>query len=471
MASVSSTRSNDSYEAERASTSEKHERNLEKLKEDEEKTLLAAKQEYQERLKDLKKEANEEVRKLKEDSYDSHGRRFANLERDNIQEKGRLVDAYEAALAKSLNRNQEQENVYEDKLGTALNDANERSRAQVQTQKAEFVRMAEEKRMETEQTKKYLEGEIAKERMKSEKNTTQVIQENNTAIEKAMHAKNEKYNEYLKENHHRNQLMMEAKDKELMALKHTDDPTKVSPEARKKVEDAYYQRFSKDLAEERRVNAANTEALKNRNSNYQQNIRDGYSKRFGEMSQDLRERHLVEKQTLVKGYDDLENFSEQTKMSMQDRHQDQAKRTYQKHSSEMSLQEERSRERLKDQRAVLIDDKLKTKAELESKQRAQEREVNYKLTDLRRSYEKKILDQKDLHEKEMSTAKFEFDKRLQEQQRSSKKLLEERVKAYEAQLSQQESMSKEHSRLLTEHFEEELDKLKRTNARITQTKS
>lgn len=471
MASVSYTRSNDSYEAERASTAEKHERNLEKMKSDEEKTLTAAKEEYEERLRELRSEANEEIRKLKEDSYDSQGRRFTNMERENIQEKRRLTDAYEAALQKSQELNQNQEKVYESKLDTALSDANERTRSQVQTQKKEFIKMAEDKRKETDMTKRYLEGEIAKERLKSEKNTTQVIQDNNLAIEKAVHARSQMYDQRLKENNQRNKILMDEKEKELTELKYTDDPNKVSPEARKKVEDHYRLRFEKDLAEERRVSAANAEALKNRSTDFQRNVQDEYSQRYNEMSRDLRQRHLVEKQSLVKGYNDLEDLSEQTKMSMQDRFQDQAMRNYQKHSNELSLQEEKSRERLREQRETLLDDKLKDKEEIENKHRIQEREWNYKFADMRRSYEKKILDQKDAHEQAMSLAKLEFDKKLQEQQRSSKRLLDDRVKAYEMQLSQQESMAKESNRLLTEHFEEEIDKLKRTNARITQAKS
>ncbi len=468
---MNSTRSSESYDAERASVAEKHERSMNKAKEDEEKTLTSAKKEYQERLKELKEEANAEVRKLKEDSYDSSGKRFTTLERENLEEKRRLTDAYEAALAKAHQSREEQEDVYEEKLDRALNDASDRTRSQVQTQKKEFSRIAEENRREANEAKKVYEAEIAKEKVRSQRGTEQIVADNNASTNKAMAAHSAMYDEYLKENQKHQKAALTEKNREIQELKNTGDVKKISPEARRKIEETYQARFQTDLQAERASNAATVAAMRNRDQKYQQDLRDGYANKFHELGKDVREQNLAEKTALVSGYKELESRSENTKQLMQDKQVDQSKRSYQKHAGELTLQQKRNSEQLKEQRASLLDEKFKEKIELENKQRATERELGYKLTDTRRDFEKKLVEQKDQHEQEMSFAKFEFDKKLQDQQRTAKRLLDDRVRAYETQIKTMESQHKEHKRLLTEHYEEELDSMKRTNARITQTKS
>ena len=471
MASVSSTRSSDSYDVERAQVQDYHERDLDKLKSDEEKTLTAAKEEYQNRLKDLKDEANQEIRRLKEDSYDSQGRRLTNLERDNLNEKKRITEAYQSELSKEQDHGLERDRLYESKVRDALNTANEQNLSKIKTQKAEYIQLAEDQKAESSRAKKYFESELTQEKNKDKKNSEQLIQVSDKNQERALSERSQKYDDYIKENHKNTQFALQEKDQEIAELKNNTDPNKVSPEARKKVEEAYRQRFNRDLNEEKRINVANTESLKSGNANYEQSLRDSYSEKFNEMSKDLRSRYVAEKGAIARSYQDLESQSDVNQKYLVDRQVDQSQRTYQKNATELSLQNERNQERLKDQRESLIEDKYKAKEEFETKQKTQEREWGYKLTDTRREYEKKILDQKDLHEKEMEQVKFDFDKKLQEQQRTSKRLLEDRIKAYEAQLSTQESMHKEQGRLLTEHYDEELDKMKRTNARITQAKS
>ncbi len=444
---------------------------MDKVKEDEEKTLIAAKEEYQTRLRQLKEEANEEIRKLKEDSYDSQGRRFTNMERDNLVEKKRITDSYEAVLTKEQEQKAEREKLYSNKLEGVLASTNEQSNHQIEAQKADFARITQENRAEAERTKKTYEAEVTKERMSSQKNAEHIAELSNSNTEKTIKDKSEKYDQYIRENRKKTDMEMAQRDHEITDLKTTDDPRKVSPRAKDRLEQAYRQRFNQDLAEEKRVNELNMAALKNQTTSSQQSTRDLYAKNFHEMSNDLRMRHQTEKQALVQGYSELDARSQYQQKTMDERFRDHSQKSYQQHAEEMSLHEEKTQERLKDQRYSLLDDKFREKDELETKQRIEDREWRFKLTDTKREYEKKLVDQKELHEKEMSQAKFEFDKKLQEQQRTAKRYYDERVRAYEDQLKQQESMHKAKDRLLAEHYEEELDSIKRTNARITQAKS
>ena len=82
-----------------------------------------------------------------------------------------------------------------------------------------------------------------------------------------------------------------------------------------------------------------------------------------------------------------------------------------------------------------------------------------------------MTDERDLHEKAMASMKYENDKKLREQDRTSTRAMDDRVKAYEYQIKQQELAFKQREQFLTEHYQEELDKMKRSNARLIQTKS
>ena len=266
-------------------------------------------------------------------------------------------------------------------------------------------------------------------------------------------------------------MALAEKDQELNQLKNNTDPSKISPEARRKIEDIYNKRFQQQVAEERKSTAANLEAMRDQNQDVQQKVRDQYSQKFNELNKDLRGKYNIEKQMLVSGYHDLEAHSEALEKSLYDKQSNQSLRSSQKQAMELDLQERRNQERLTAQRENMVEERQNDKMDSQAKQRNVEREMSYKLSDIRRDYEKKIVDLKDEYEREKQYSKFDFDKKYQDQQRESKRILDDRIKAYEAQLKQQEAVHKERDRLLTEHYEEELDKMKRTNARITQAKS
>ena len=71
----------------------------------------------------------------------------------------------------------------------------------------------------------------------------------------------------------------------------------------------------------------------------------------------------------------------------------------------------------------------------------------------------------------MGDLRIEYDKKLRDMDRTSKRTLDDRVRAYEFQIKQQELAFKERERFLSEHYEEELDTMKRTNAHLIQKKS
>ena len=470
MASVGSTQDSNRYESERLAQ-ESVDRTFDKARDDDEKELAYVKEEYQTKIKDLKNQANEDVRRLKEDMYDSQGRKLSSMERDQLTEKKRIVHAYETALTKSDDKQQDLKKHYEARLSTALTDAHEQATRQMEAQQLEYSKMAQDRAVDSSVDKKSLADELAYEKHHNMQTTEHLVTLNDRDRENALAARSQVYDDYLKESHRNQRYAISQKDQEINDLRSTTDPFKISPEARRKIEDQYQSQFSKSLAVEKDVSDKNVDALKVQNQNFQQSSREAYQEKFAELSKNLRQNSALNNHGIAQGYAELKANSEMMKDNYEQKQKNQSARAYQQSTSQLEMQQKRSNEQLKVQQESLTDQRYKEMDTLEMKQRDQDRDWTFKLNDTRRGYEKKLTDQQDYHERAFSEAKFEFDKKLQEHDRQAKSLLDEFTKGHESQLKQQEEVFKQKERFLTEHFEEELDKVKRNNARNSEKKS
>ena len=420
---------------------------------------------------EIKKQAAEEVRKLKEESYDSLGRRYSDFEREGISERKRLAEAHRGELESITKEKNAREVYHSEKVQDVISTSNQKNIEMLSGQKEEFARTSAEQKRDADALKKYYETELSNEKYKNNRTTQKLVTENNSQSDRAINEQAKQYNEYIRKNREETQVKLNQKDDEIKKLSNVSDPTQVSLEARKKIDDYHYQRSSAELAEVNQRNQATVDALRDQNGKIVEQLHSENSGRLHELNRDLRTQYQSEKRGLERSYLDLESRAEMTESNLRAKHGDQQQRQYQKHAIEINQQEERHQESLKDQKAVLTEEKYREQEEVENKRRSSEREMTYKLNDTRREFEKKILDQQADHDREMQQVKFDFDKKLHEQERSSKRLLDERVKAYEFQLSHQEMLGKEQKRLLTEHYEEELDKVKRNHALISKSKS
>ena len=139
----------------------------------------------------------------------------------------------------------------------------------------------------------------------------------------------------------------------------------------------------------------------------------------------------------------------------------------------MSLvrQEKRNQMALQEQRDSLREEKNREVEDLKLDSHLKDRQWAIKVNDQRRELEKKLAMEKDAHEREVAGLKSEFQKKLHEQDRDSKRIVEEKDRSLKHQLKQQDLAYKEKERFLVEHYEEELDRMKRTNAHLIAKKS
>lgn len=94
-----------------------------------------------------------------------------------------------------------------------------------------------------------------------------------------------------------------------------------------------------------------------------------------------------------------------------------------------------------------------------------------KQNELIRTYDKRLMDQKRELETKIADLTSERQLAIRDAERKTKLALEEQKLSYEQRMAQAEQQSKERERYLTENFEEQLEKVRRSNALLIKKKS
>ncbi len=109
--------------------------------------------------------------------------------------------------------------------------------------------------------------------------------------------------------------------------------------------------------------------------------------------------------------------------------------------------------------------------ELDFNSKMAQRAFSQSQNELIRGYEKKLADQKTDYDALLSQTKTDVDSRLRETDRKSKFTLDEQARGYEQKIAQLEQQQKERERLVASNYEEEMEKVKRSNALLIRKKS
>jgi DNA-binding ferritin-like protein len=102
--------------------------------------------------------------------------------------------------------------------------------------------------------------------------------------------------------------------------------------------------------------------------------------------------------------------------------------------------------------------------DLEFASKMQQREFATNQNQLIRDYEKRIGEQKTEYDQIISDLKNQTEQLTRENDKKNRQLLEEQARGYEQRLSQLEFQHKERERYVSQGFEDQMDKLKATNA-------
>jgi hypothetical protein len=392
-------------------------------------------------------------------------------EKAYLEDKQRIVDGYSTEINSMKNHEGQMAQHYDRQLTSAVFDSNKQAQDQIRNQKNEFSEIQRQSNHERDNLGRAFEAEVKDLKNRQNSSANHLIEKNNVDRNMISTNKDHTYQDYIATKDAKFDADIKERDSKIQELRTTGDPMKVSPYVVKRINDKADERNFKVLNETQKVYNNNLDATKSRDSEDRRVLSDQYSKQVTGLHRESRKEIDGQNRQFRDSYADLQNLRETEVANLKEQKRGSTESMYQKHAVEMAGAQTDKQEALLEQRDTLNYQKSAALDDAQQSQRNQDREWFMKANDLRRGFEAKLAEERDTHEKTTTEMRLEFDKKYRDQDRTSKRAIDDRVRAYEHQITQQELAFKEKERFLTEHYEEELDRMKRTNAHLIQKKS
>jgi hypothetical protein len=254
-------------------------------------------------------------------------------------------------------------------------------------------------------------------------------------------------------------------------LKTTQDPTKVSPGVENTIRRNVETQYSKAFLTEAERNKAANDRLQEENSRRLREVRDDRDRTVVQVKRDemadkmsiqhtltsqLEESEYGKKEALKLAADKEERALLQTQKNMERNLNTQRLHFEDAISSRDSANEVRTKEILQETDF----EKRQMRREFQTQMNLTVRDYEKKLTTQRDDYEEKLREEKD----KAAFTNRDTDKRLTQ-------IINDQAKAYERRLAELESQQKQREKLQEKIYEDELDKVKRSNALLLSKKS
>lgn len=260
-------------------------------------------------------------------------------------------------------------------------------------------------------------------------------------------------------------------EKELQERRTTSNPTLISPAAEESVRKVISKEYEKTLAEERARNKRTVDSMQ-----------EQYQARMREEGDDssLALRMTQKELTVSKNQDQarLANYAQEADFERQSairRHMDNQEKVLSRidktHQGEIVMKQrqyDESQDNLKIDMAARMSE-LREEADFQL--RMAQRMSAARLNETVRQHEKQMAEQKELYEDQLAQLKHERDKIVESTQREKRLALEEQERTFRHQLKQMEVQNEEKQRYLAQSFEDRIDRLTRSNAKLIQKKS
>jgi hypothetical protein len=264
---------------------------------------------------------------------------------------------------------------------------------------------------------------------------------------------------------------LKEQNRELQKLRQATDLKDVPSGARARIEAKVRDDYENKLSTVHEKNAAEREEILAAFAKERVDGRHNSEKERMAMRRELLGGREAEKIQFTTTYTDLAASKEAEVRRIQEVNRKQASRLEKSHAEELAVQTASVTEALAEHRYQSDSKNKQTLQESLLRERTLAREFNNNLNAARREHDNKMSEMIEDYEDRLKSAKLERDSAVRENDRKNRSMLEERVRAYEHQIKQIEATHKERERFLTEHYEDEAARMRRTNARLIQKKS
>ena len=278
------------------------------------------------------------------------------------------------------------------------------------------------------------------------------------------------YQDVISRNREQQNEVINSLEKELTYRKTSDDTDSISPAAENSLRKTIIGEYEKILSEESKRNARGMDSLK---TDYTKRLADTvYDKEMtvAKLHQQNTEEGAIERSRFLAHIQDTEYLRDEALRS-KDYESNKAANNLSKNYATTLERQKREFDAVinaAQSEAAYQINALRQKHDFETKMT--QRRFNAAQSDLVRDYDKKLSEQKQEYETQISDLKSQLQVQHRENERTQRKSLEELTQSYEQRLAQTEYQRKERERYMTENFQEQLERVKRSNALLTQKK-
>lgn len=297
------------------------------------------------------------------------------------------------------------------------------------------------------------------------------LYEANVAKDEALRKQALAYQESMGSQKNQDNTKIESLQRQLQESRTSDDTSLISPAAEAAVRKAVVSEYEKILAEEHGRNRRSEESIQTDYSHRLNDTifdKDDQSAKTASLTQ--QDRHN-ERMLLMEGIKDAEFMKETTLRNQDLSHTRELERMNKAYARMLEGQRRQYEEILSTQKNDATVKLQGTRQELEFESKMASRAFSEKQNELIRTYEKKLVDQKSEYEDVIREVKADTDKKVREADRIRRQALEEQGRAYDQKIAQLEVQQKERERYMTQNFQDELEKVKRSNAELVKKKS
>ncbi len=403
-------------------------------------------------------QTSKKVLSSKIDSYEREQHRDIDIERSRlVAERDSAIAAERERSANAENHQidikratlKEQDAAYNDILHTQTKDYNDREKTLREGYESSFNQVNKRAQMDREQSNTSMERQAAQ--------LSEIRDEALTKQAKAYQDSGKRERESL------NTQLAHAQ-KELQVKKTSSDPNDISPAAEAAVRNLVTREYEKTFATDHKRDQDTIEGIQESYSNRMSDALTEAEARETDRNRMMVSEHHRERSDLINEVDD----SEHRKMAaLRDadqanaREKDKLVRSY----AGMMDQQRRKYEELLQASRYNASEKLQmTRREQELETKMTHRAFSGKQNELIHDYEKRLADQKQELETRLVETKDIGDQALRDAERKNRLGIDEVIKNYEGRIAQMEQQQKERERSVTVSYEDQIDRMRRSNA-------
>jgi hypothetical protein len=249
------------------------------------------------------------------------------------------------------------------------------------------------------------------------------------------------------------------------------DQSWVSPAAEAKMRENFMKEFTKKQEAEISRNKEKTDSLHKEYSKRLADVVEAADTRIMTSEADHRSSEYLQQQTLMNHVDEIKTTQERMlrdKDYQANRQMDSLNHNYSNDLERQRREYESVINQLKSDHTQKITD-VRQQADFNAKMA--QRNFASQQYEISKSYERKLEEQKTSYEDALSNLKEQLATHQHEAERRTRQLLDEQAKGYEQKIAQMEYQIKERERTISDNYQDQIEKLKRSNALLIQRKS